>query len=107
MRKYLRIVEFNKEIPFQEIISWLGKKCPELDGGELSINNRGKAKHEKQHLSLGLSQGLRALHDSGKIIVVPLEKDTKYLWKSVTNGREFTVYVVNEGKHFRITKVGL
>lgn len=72
-------LERGKPIPFKNFMSWLSKNCPELDYGELSRNNRGSAEYNEQHLSLALSAGLRALHDSGKIKLSYI-RDAKDIW---------------------------
>lgn len=70
---------FDKPMPFKDFISWLNQQCPELDYGELSRNNRGQAESREQHLSLALSAGLRALHDSGKI-KLGYVRDARDVW---------------------------
>lgn len=69
----------EKPVPFREFMDWLGRHCPELDGGELSHSNRGQAQGSEQHLSLALSAGLRALHDSGKIKLKNV-RDARDIW---------------------------
>jgi hypothetical protein len=74
----------DKSMPFEKFIDWLKTVAPELDGGKINEINRGKATYEKQTLSLGLSSGLRALHDEGVIELnyVSDAIDTWYLQKA-------------------------
>jgi hypothetical protein len=69
----------DRPMPFKDFMVWLGQHCPELDYGELSRNNRGKAVAREQQLSLALSAGLRALHDSGKI-KLHCGRDARDVW---------------------------
>ncbi|MFW6030659.1 MAG: hypothetical protein ACOCRO_10490, partial [Halanaerobiales bacterium] len=62
-----------------EFMRWLNKKCPELDGGVLSRQNKGQANLRNHYLSVGLSAGLRALHDNG-IIDLDFKSDSTDIW---------------------------
>ncbi|GBF31837.1 hypothetical protein DCCM_0021 [Desulfocucumis palustris] len=82
-----RQMERDRPIAFKDFIVWLNQHCPELDYGELSHNNRGQAVVREQNLSLALSAGLRALHDSGKIKLgyVRDARDVWYLESAATH----------------------
>lgn len=74
----------SKSIPFMLFMDWVKIAAPELDGGQINQGNRGNSSYEKQTLSLGLSSGLRALHDEGIIELnyVSDAIDTWYLQKA-------------------------
>lgn len=72
-------LEKGKFIPFANFMSWLAQASPELDGGEIFNNNKGNTVLPAQHLSLGLSIGLRALHDQG-IIELKYQSDSLDTW---------------------------
>lgn len=69
----------GKFIPFAEFMSWLASVSPELDGGEVFNRNKGETVLPSQHLSLGLSSGLRALHDQG-LIELHYQSDALDTW---------------------------
>lgn len=69
----------SKPILFRDFISWLSKACPELDFGEISTNNKGKAQLRENELSIALSSGLRALQDQGNIRLNYI-KDARETW---------------------------
>jgi hypothetical protein len=71
-------------MPFKRFMDWLQTAAPELDGGKISQVNRGNSTYEKQTLSLGLSSGLRSLHDEGVIELNYMSDalDTWYLQKA-------------------------
>lgn len=77
----------ERPMQFKDFMAWLGQHCPELDCGELSCNNRGQSETREQHLSLALSAGLRALHDSGRIKLgyVSDARDVWYLEPAATH----------------------
>lgn len=87
------ILEKDKEIvrgmniPFRQFMEWLNQHCPELDFGEIAKNNIGKAQINTQSLSIGLSAGLRTLHDTGKIKLIYTSdtRDTWFLTKANTH----------------------
>lgn len=64
---------------FADFIEWLNKMGPELDYGPMCIANRGAANIESQHLSLGLSAGLRSLHDRG-LVKLEYTRDAADVW---------------------------
>ncbi|MBO9128581.1 hypothetical protein [Bacillus sp. 165] len=66
-------------IPFAEFMGWLASVSPELDGGELFNRNKGETILPSQHLSLGLSSGLRTLHDQG-VIELHYQSDALDTW---------------------------
>lgn len=66
----------GKYIPFAEFMSILS---PELDGGEIFKRSNGESTLPIQHLSLGLSSGLRALHDKG-VITLNYQADALDTW---------------------------
>lgn len=74
----------GKSMPFKQFIDWVKIEAPELDGGKINQVNRGNTSYEKQTLSLGLSSGLRALHDEGLIELKYVSDaiDTWYLQKA-------------------------
>lgn len=74
-----RRLQRDKPIPLKDFMAWLSQQCPELDYGELSRSSRGQAEIREQHLSLALSAGLRALHDSGKIKLRYI-RDARDIW---------------------------
>lgn len=69
----------RKFIPFAEFIDWLGSVSPELDGGEVFNRSKGRSSLPSQTLSLGLSSGLRALHDQG-VITLKYQSDAIDTW---------------------------
>lgn len=71
-----REITRGRFIPFAEFMSILS---PELDGGEVFNRNKGETTLPSQHLSLGLSSGLRALHDQG-IIQLHYQSDALDTW---------------------------
>lgn len=75
----------NKQMQFKKFMDWLVRTCPELDGGEIFTKNVGHAEVEKQKLSVGLSVGLRTLHDR-KVIRLEYVKDATDVWHM--NGAE-------------------
>lgn len=60
-------LERDKLLPIRQFVEWMNKHCPELDYGWVSMQNRGSAQWPAQHFSVGISAGLRALHDNGRI----------------------------------------
>lgn len=69
----------DKSMSFASFMQWLGNVAPELDGGDICLLNRGKSELRSQYLSLGLSSGLRALHDQ-KIIHLKRGSDALDTW---------------------------
>lgn len=66
-------------VPFSTFMSWLNRTCPELDFGEYAINFKGSGVIESKTLSVGLSAGLRALHDTGELTLI-YTPDSTDLW---------------------------
>jgi hypothetical protein len=54
-------------LPIRQFVEWMNQQCPELDYGPVSNQNRGSAQWPAQHFAMGVSAGLRALHDAGRI----------------------------------------
>jgi len=75
-----REVPRHKRIRFTEFMGWLNQRCPELDTGDYAVNFAGSAKIEPRNLSIGLSAGLRALHDKGTIKLVRI-RDASDVWR--------------------------
>ena len=73
-------LKIGDDIPFSRFMSWLNQRCPELDHGAYSQRFSGQEQLHSKHLSVGLSAGLRALHDN-KEIVLNLVEDAKELWQ--------------------------
>jgi hypothetical protein len=69
----------NQYLTMADFMEWLRETAPELDGGPLSEMFRGKSSLPTQHLSLGLSSGLRALHDQN-IIKLNYVRDARDTW---------------------------
>lgn len=69
----------GESIPFKLFMDWLKEAAPELDGGKINQVNRGNTSYEKQTLSLGLSSGLRSLHDEG-VIEIKYVSDALDTW---------------------------
>jgi hypothetical protein len=69
----------GKFIPFAEFMNWLSNISPELDGGEIFNNSKGAGELPSQTLTLGLSSGLRALHDH-KVIELHYQSDALDTW---------------------------
>ncbi|MBN9653285.1 hypothetical protein J0K78_03325 [Halobacillus sp. GSS1] len=74
----------DKSMPLKQFMDWLHLAAPELDGGKINEVNQGDSPYTKQTLSLGLSSGLRALHDQGllELKYVSDAIDTWYLQKA-------------------------
>lgn len=70
----------QKTILFSDFMNWLNRTCPELDFGEYAINFRGSGEWQPKTLSVGLSAGLRSLHDQGllRLIYTP---DATDIWQ--------------------------
>ena len=60
-------LERDKILPMKKFVEWMNYKCPELDYGPISRQNMGSAQLPAQHFSMGVSAGLRALHEAGRI----------------------------------------
>ncbi|WP_312474707.1 hypothetical protein [Neobacillus sp.] len=69
----------GKFIPFADFMNWLSTTSIELDGGELFNRSKGAGELPYHQLSLGLSSGLRALHDH-KIIELHYQSDALDTW---------------------------
>jgi hypothetical protein len=69
----------NQYLAMADFMDWLQEGAPEVDGGVLSEMYRGKSSLPVQHLSLGLSSGLRALHDQ-KVITLNYVRDARDTW---------------------------
>ncbi|WP_144551320.1 hypothetical protein [Peribacillus simplex] len=69
----------NQYLPMADFMEWLRDAAPEVDGGTLGEMYRGKSSLSAQHLSLGLSTGLRALHDQN-VITLNYVRDARDTW---------------------------
>ncbi|MFF2501095.1 hypothetical protein [Peribacillus sp. NPDC058075] len=69
----------NQYLPMADFMEWLRDAAPEVDGGTLGEMYRGKSSLSVQHLSLGLSTGLRALHDQN-VITLNYVRDARDTW---------------------------
>jgi hypothetical protein len=83
-------LERNKPISFNDFMGWLLEKCPEFKEG---INNN--------NLSLGVSSGLRTLHDQDKIELREV-KDASHIWHLIQSSlheipNDVTEIVIKEG----------
>ncbi|HZK54245.1 MAG TPA: hypothetical protein VFC84_08645 [Desulfosporosinus sp.] len=80
------VLAFDHELPRQKAIllsdfmTWLNRTCPELDFGEYANNFRGSAVLEPKKLFVGLSSGLRALHDQGLVTLI-YTPDATNIWQ--------------------------
>ena len=70
----------QKPILFTDFMNWLNRTCPELDFGEYANNFRGSAVLEPRTLSVGLSAGLRSLHDQGLLTLI-YTPDATDIWQ--------------------------
>jgi hypothetical protein len=78
--KYDRKLEKEKPIRFGSFVTWISETCPELDYGKISVDNCGSGVLDDNRLSVGVSAGLRALHDSGKIKLIYV-RDSDDIWR--------------------------
>ena len=69
----------NQYLAMADFMEWLREAAPEVDGGAISEMYRGKSSLPTQHLSLGLSSGLRALHDQN-VITLNYVRDARVTW---------------------------
>lgn len=53
----------GQQIAVKDFMDWLGKRCPELDGGDISRANTGDGGYDHQRISIALSAALRGLHN--------------------------------------------
>ncbi len=69
----------GQQITVKDFMAWLGKRCPELDGGEISRTNTGDGGFGHQRISIGLSAALRGLHNK-KVLELLNINDAPDLW---------------------------
>lgn len=72
-------LERGNLIRFGAFMNWLSETCSELDHGKISMDNSGNGELTDNHLSVGVSDGLRSLHDSGKIKLIYV-RDSDDIW---------------------------
>jgi len=69
----------GQPITVKDFMAWLGKRCPELDGGKTSRDNTGDGGYGHQRISIGLSAALRGLHNKQVLELLNIN-DAPDLW---------------------------